>query len=86
MDFSDAYMHLRVADAELQHCLVYHSNPDLLDLFHTLCFGLRAAPLLWGRFAAALSHMVQALVPEDVLCVQEYIDDPLCCLRGPHLQ
>ena len=49
-DFSDAYMHWRVDPRERQHCYTVHFEEGWLIQWLFLCFGLKAAPLLWAGF------------------------------------
>ena len=57
-DFSDAYFHLRVHPAELQHCVVQHIRPNRYIVWIRMCFGLKSAPLVWSRFAAAFGRLL----------------------------
>ena len=45
-------------------------------------FGLRAAPLIWCRFAAALCRLLQAVMPPGRARLQCYIGDFLLRLKG----
>ena len=47
------------------------------------CFGLKSAPLVRSRFAAALGRLLRSLLPEGAGSLQIYLGDPLWILRGP---
>ena len=79
-DFSDAYCHLRAAEAEWPHLWGQAFGDPIL--FVALCFGHIATPLIWSRLAAALTRMAQALLPPSRGRIQTYLDDPLLALRG----
>ena len=81
-DFSDAYMHFRVHSSEWADCLAGDLSEDSVLMFIMLCFGLKAAPLIWGRFAAAVARLVQSLFRESEAQSQLYLDDPLLLLVG----
>ena len=81
-DFSDAFHHFRVHPRELQHCLVRDLRPDVFLLWVCMCFGLKAAPLIWCRLAAALARILQGMLEPSEGKLQLYIDDPLWFLVG----
>ena len=74
-DFSDAYFHFRVHPDAWKHCL----SPDLVLgwvlLWVHMCFGLRAAPLVWCRFAAAVPRLLAGMFETHELLFQLYLDD-----------
>lgn len=76
-------MHLGVRESELRHCYAAHPDQDKVILWTALCFGLKAAPLLWGRFAAAVARLIQGLFHEDTVRSQVYLDDPVWIALGP---
>ena len=51
-------------------------------LWAHMCFGLKAAPLLWRRLAAAVSRLIQAMCDTSEMMHQLYLDDPLLILAG----
>ena len=82
-DFSDAYPHFCIDERELKHCL--SKDPTRLDtllIWLMLFFGLKVAPLLWSRFAAALGRMLQGTVEDYEARMDIYLDDPLWILWG----
>ena len=86
---ADAYRRLRVHMKESPHCLLFDPRPHSqrcesgVILLGQLCFGAKAASLVWCRVAAALSRLMQAVLLDDQGRVQSYIDDPLFTLGGP---
>ena len=85
-DFSDAYMHWRVDPRERQHCYTVHFEEGWLIQWLFLCFGLKAAPLLWGRLSAAGVRMLQGFISALFFRSQVYWDDPLWLLVGTRRQ
>ena len=81
-DFSDAYMHFGVHPEELKHCVAPSYQEDEFLVMVMLCFGLKAAPLLWGRMAAALARMLQGITPDHSARGQTYLDDPIWLFLG----
>ena len=81
-DFSDACMHWRVDPRERQHCYTVHLEEGWLIQWLFLCFGLKAAPLLWGRLPAAGARMLQGLISALFFRSQVYLDEPLWLLVG----
>ena len=66
-DFMDAFHTLPVNDDE-KHLQVFLSTPGVFELFVTVIFGAKTAPLVWGRAAALLMRSGQALFdPTEVL-------------------
>eukprot|EP00971_Amphidinium_carterae_P150834 2990756-Amphidinium_carterae.1 len=49
-----------------------------------MCFGLKVAPLLWGRLAATFSRLLMSLcsVGGGLHRLQFYMDDPLFTITG----
>ncbi len=83
-DFSDAYPHFCIDERELRHCLSKDpTKDDAMLLWVMLFFGLKVAPLLWSRFAAALGRMLQGTLEDHEARVEIYLDDPLWNLWGP---
>lgn len=82
-DFSDAYIYWAIREEDLRHCYAAHPDNDKAILWVALCFGLKAAPLLWGRLAAAVARMIQSLFHEDTVRSQVYLDDPMWHAVGP---
>ena len=82
-DFADAYMHFRIHASELKHCLSPHPNGHDVLLRAMLCFGLKSAPLIFGRFSAALGRLLQGMFRDEEVRLQIYLDDPLLTLFGP---
>ena len=63
-DIVDAYPHLPIHPDELGACLSYSEDEGpsaTLLLWVCLFFGLRSAPLIWCRFAAALMQLLQSV-------------------------
>ena len=84
-DVVDAYTHLAVHPEELNSCLSWPASPSqtsTLLLWIRLFFGLRSAPVIWCRFAAALMRIVQSVFDPHRARGQVYIDDILFLLRG----
>ena len=47
-----------------------------------MCFGLKAAPLLWCRFGAAVSRLIQAMCDTSEMMHQLDLDDPILIVAG----
>ena len=47
-----------------------------------MCFGLKAAPLIWCRLAAAISQCLAGMFETWELMFQLYLDDPLAIVAG----
>ena len=75
-DFADAYPHFRVHDEELAECLTWDPFVQMMLVWCMLCFGLRSAPLIWSRFAAALARLLAGMLQPDEGRLQLYLDDP----------
>jgi hypothetical protein len=80
-DFMDAFHTLPVSDEE-KHLQVFMSKPGVFEMFVTVIFGAKTAPLVWGRAAALLMRSGQALFDPTELQVECYVDDPLAAIRG----
>ena len=84
-DVEDAYPHLAVHPDELEACLSWPASPtqaDILLLWTNLFFGLRSAPLVWCRFAAALMRILQLVYDPHRARDQVYIDDIMWMFNG----
>lgn len=58
--------------------------PALLRDPSSLCFGFKAALLLWDRLAVAVARMMQGLFHKDIMRSQILLVDPMCvALGGP---
>ena len=55
---------------------------DTMLLWIHMCFGLKAAPLLWCRFAAAVARMLAGMFDFTESLQQLYLDDPLLVVAG----
>ena len=53
-----------------------------LQLYLVMLFGPKAAPSSWGRFAALVSRLTQAIVGTKKSRLQFYVDDPACAVLG----
>ena len=84
-DLRDAYPHFRVHERELEFCLT-KDNEGIFVLWFMLCFGLKTAPLIWGRFAALLGRLLQSMFSEKVLRLQIFLDDLAWALAGSRHQ
>ena len=83
-DFMDAFHTLPVNDSE-RHLQVFMSTPGVFELFATVIFGAKTAPLVWGRAAAFLMRSGQALFDPTELQLECYVEAPLAAVRGdPH--
>jgi len=82
-DLADAYCHLAVHENELGNCVAPSMNQGRYLVFTAMLFGFKGAPLIMGRFSAALARMLQSMVPPDEMQSQVYMDDPLWMLQGP---
>ena len=76
-DWSDAYFHFRVHEDEWKHCLTPSLDPDFILIWIHMFFGLKGAPLIWSRFAAALARMIQGTLRPSEARMQLYLDDPI---------
>lgn len=82
IDIQDAFPHLAVHAKELEHCLTPDVDGSGFLLFRALLFGFKTAPLLWSRYAAWVSRMLQSCVPPHEGQHQTYLDDSAWCLQG----
>ncbi|MCP4239086.1 MAG: hypothetical protein GY772_00830, partial [bacterium] len=92
-DFRDAYAHLPVHPEELRHTVVKLPAPcreaakdsKAWAILPRLCFGAKAAPLVWSRVAALLARVAQGILAQGTSRLQLYLDDPIfataarCC-------
>ena len=85
-DMKDAYQHFRVHETELKHCLTRHWRQPLIMIWVMMSFGLKSAPLVWGRFAAAVARLLQGLYRPGEARLELYLDDPLWVLYGTRQQ
>eukprot|EP00959_Pyramimonas_sp_CCMP1952_P077685 1624065-Pyramimonas_sp.AAC.1 len=86
-DMRDAYQHFRVHPAELRHCLTRDWRSAVVMVWVMMSFGLKSAPLLWGRLAAAMARLIQGMYIPGEARLQLYMDDPLWALTGsPYTQ
>ena len=81
-DLADAYCHFPVRREEWNNCLAPGLDENEVLLFCAMLFGFKGAPLIMGRFAAALGRLWQAMLVRDGQ-LQIYMDDPLSCVVGP---
>ena len=84
LDVSDAFPHLGVHSAELQHCLTPHVESGSEDflLLRALLFGFKTAPLIWSRLASWVARSLQACIPHQEGQHQVYLDDSFWVLQG----
>ena len=83
-DFSDAYFHFRIHEAEWRHTVspdVSVNSDPMLQWIH-MCFGLKAAPLIWCRLAAAVMRLIQGAISLTEGLTQCYLDDPIMIVAG----
>ena len=80
VDFSDAFDLLRACPAE-RGWLVFRCAKGWA-VFKRICFGMAAAPLLWGRVASAAARIAQAAFREGELRIQVFVDDPAVAVAG----
>ena len=78
LDFSDAFKQLPVRHQEKR----FLAGRTLKGFFiyHTVLFGIKTGPLVWGRMAALIARLTQSALSKGSL--QIYVDDPLLTLRG----
>ena len=76
-DWSDAYFHFRVHEDEWKHCLTPSLDVDSVLVWIHMFFGLKGAPLIWSRFAAAVARMIQGTLKPSEARMQLYLDDPI---------
>eukprot|EP00435_Cladocopium_sp_Y103_P024582 s454_g6.t1 len=77
VDIHDAFTVLPVAKEELKHTLAPSTEPGEMLMFRALLFGYKVAPLLYSRFAALMSRMLQAGIKLARGGHQTYLDDAL---------
>ncbi|CAJ1350967.1 unnamed protein product, partial [Effrenium voratum] len=82
VDVSDAFPHLPTHPDEYAHCLVPGLQEGILGLFVALQFGLKAAPLLWGRLAAMLGRLLQSMLDDRLAQSQIFFDDTHWIIQG----
>eukprot|EP00435_Cladocopium_sp_Y103_P058029 s1426_g20.t1 len=82
VDIHDAFTVLPVAKEELRHTLAPSTEPGEMLMFRALLFGYKVAPLLYSRFAALISRMLQAGIRLNRGGHQTYLDDALWILQG----
>ena len=69
-------------EEELGECLTWDPFVQKIIVWCMLCFGLRSAPLIWSRFAAALARLLTAMLRPSEGRMQLYLDDPFWVLFG----
>ena len=84
LDFADAFYTLWLQDSE-RGSMIFKTLSGWA-VFQRVCFGMAAAPLLWGRVAAAACRIGQATFLPNELRIQCYVDDPAIAVRGDRLQ
>ena len=81
IDISDAFLNLHVSEAERGY-LIIRDQRGVYLAYRGVPFGLAPAPLLWGRTAALLGRLAQAIHhPREHRC-QIYVDDPVLVVKG----
>ena len=80
LDFKDAFKQLWVRQSERK----YLSGQIAGGFFayFTVLFGICTGPLVWGRLAALVGRLTQALMQPSRGRLQIYMDDPFLCLQG----
>ena len=85
IDIVDALLNLRVVHEEQGHIIVTDGEGN-----YYVCegapFGLTSAPLLWGRVAAWMGRVAQAIARPWELRSQIYVDDPVMAACGTKVQ
>ena len=86
-DWSDAHFHFQAREDEWKHCLTPSLDPEFILVWIHMCLGLKGAPLMWCRFAAALARMIQGTLKPSEARMQLYLDDPIWTVlaRGTRL-
>ena len=92
IDFSDAFKNIPANPNERRYqvarCFNFaDDHPDFpgeprFVVYRSLVFGNGPSPLIWGRCAALMGRLGQALFREWELRLQIYIDDPCGPVRG----
>ena len=78
LDFSDAFKQLPVRHQEKR--FLSGITKGGYFVYHTVLFGIKTGPLVWGRTAALIARMTQGVLEKSRL--QLYVDDPILSLRG----
>ena len=81
-DLSDAYQNFRIHQCELENCLSMDEEGQEVLVWIMLGFGFDSAPLLFGRFMAAMARLLQGMADPSLVRLQCYLDDPLWELAG----
>jgi hypothetical protein len=80
-DVKDAFLLMKIAEDERAYTIV--TDGGLYYAYVGVPFGLASAPLLWGRVAAWLGRLAQAVSKPQELRCQIYVDDPVLVAAGP---
>ncbi len=80
-DVESAFHQVPVHSSEWKHAVTYLDG--VWYVFKVLVFGAASAPTVWGRVAALMARSTAAIVPQDRVRLQVYVDDPLFAARGP---
>ena len=80
-DFSDAFLNLGISERERGHAVVL-VKPGVYAAYRGVPFGLASAPLLWGRAAAFIGRVTQAVQSASSHRLQIYVDDPAVVVGG----
>ena len=79
-NFADAFLTLSLRKDERKY--VDDKSVRCWYVFRSVAFGLTMGPLLWGRFAAAVSLLTQSILLPWEGRLQCYVDDPGLALAG----
>ena len=80
-DVSDAFHQVPLHPSE--QAFTVASVAGRFFIFRVLVFGSGSAPTVWGRFSAFLGRSTAAIIGDDPLRLQVYVDDPIYAAAGP---
>ena len=82
VDIEDAFHNIPLAESEQPFAAAMLDGKVVV--FKVLCMGGKAAPGVWGRFAACAGRVVASTLASHNFRMEIYVDDPLCAACGSH--
>ena len=80
LDFSDAFKQSQVAAKERKYLTGKVLNGFVM--YRTIMFGIKSGPLVWGRNASLQMRLTAAMLTDQPVRIQCFVDDPLVAVAG----
>lgn len=80
LDISDAFFQVPLRHPERRFFVAQYKHRYLV--FLTIARGSTNAPLIWGRMAALIGRLTQAMFSVSQVRIQTYVDDPCATVAG----